>query len=91
MLLFVVLCLVCGEGDVLLCYLLCLLGGLDCDMLIVVLIKDGIELGCWFDDVVYLCGSLWFGYIVGDCFVGELMVLCVVNLFLGLYVGLSEW
>ncbi len=82
--------LVRGEGDVLLRYPLRLPDGLDRDTLTAALAKDGIELGCWFDDVVHPRGSLRPGYTAGDCPVGEATARCVANLPLGLHAGLSE-
>jgi perosamine synthetase len=78
-----------GEGDVLLRYPLRLPAGLDRDTLTVALAEDGIELGCWFDDVVHPRGSRRPGYAVGDCPVGEATADCVANLPLGLHARLG--
>lgn len=78
-----------GEGDVLLRYPLRLPPGLDRDILTAALARDGIELGCWFDDVVHPRGSLRPGYTAGDCPVGEATANCAANLPLGLHARLS--
>ena len=79
-----------GEGDVLLRYPLRLPAGLDRTTLTAALAEDGIELGCWFDDVVHPRGSLRPGYTAGDCPVGEATANCVANLPLGLHARLGE-
>lgn len=78
-----------GEGDVLLRYPLRLPVNLDRDLLTAFLARDGIELGCWFNDVVHPRGSLRPGYRAGDCPVGEATADCVANLPLGLHARLS--
>lgn len=78
-----------GGGDVLLRYPLRLPAGLAREALGAALAAEGIELGCWFDDVVHPRGSLRPGYAAGDCPVGEATALCVANLPLGLHAQLS--
>ncbi len=79
-----------GAGDVLLRYPLRLPAGLERDTLTAALAAEGIELGCWFDDVVHPRGSLRPGYSAGDCPVGEATAACVANLPLGLHARLGE-
>jgi dTDP-4-amino-4,6-dideoxygalactose transaminase len=78
-----------GAGDVLLRYPLRLPADVDRDALTAALARDGIELGCWFNDVVHPRGSLRPGYTAGDCPVGEATAACVANLPLGLHARLG--
>ncbi len=79
-----------AAGDVLLRYPLRLPPASDRDALTRALAREGIELGCWFDDVVHPRGSRRPGYRGGDCPVGEATAACVVNLPLGLHAPLSR-
>lgn len=79
-----------ATGDVLLRYPLLLPPGSDRDALTVALAREGVELGCWFDDVVHPRGSRRPGYRDGDCPVGEATAACIVNLPLGLHARLSQ-
>jgi dTDP-4-amino-4,6-dideoxygalactose transaminase len=78
-----------SEGEVLLRYPLRLPAGIDRDALAAALAAEGIELGCWFDDVVHPRGSLRPGYTAGDCPLGEATADRVANLPLGLHAQLS--
>lgn len=79
-----------SAGDVLLRYPLRLPPGSDREALTLALAREGVELGCWFDDVVHPHGSRRPGYRDGDCPVGEATAACIVNLPLGLHARLSR-